>query len=92
MMTSVIPSHRLACGNPVRTRRHGRAAVARSSVPRKRLGYLAGEPSCGGMLADGRVNDPPTVVGKNDHHVKQPKRRNDTDATTNISIAAMLAA
>ena len=33
-----------------------------------------GEPSCGGMLGDGRVNDPPAIVGQNDRHVKQPKR------------------
>src|SRR5713101_4233377 len=46
--------------------------IARSSVPRKRFGYLAGEPSCGGMLGGGRVNDPPAIVGKNDHHVKHP--------------------
>ncbi len=48
--------------------------IARSSVPWKRFGYLAGEPSCGGMLGDGRVNDPPAIVGQNDRHVKQPKR------------------
>jgi hypothetical protein len=26
------------------------------------------------MLGDGRVNDPPALVGQNDRHVKQPKR------------------
>jgi hypothetical protein len=40
----------------------------------KRFGYLAGEPSCGGMLGDGRVNDPPPTVGQNDRQVEQLKR------------------
>jgi hypothetical protein len=35
---------------------------------------LAGEPRRGGMLGDGRVKDPPAIVGQGDHHIKQAKR------------------
>jgi hypothetical protein len=63
--------------------------IARSGVPRKRFGLPGGRAKLRWMLGDGRVNDPSAVVGQNDHHVKQP---NDTDATTNISIAPMPAA
>jgi hypothetical protein len=48
--------------------------IARSSVPWECFGYLAGEPRRGGMLGDGRVKDPPAIVGQGDHHIKQAKR------------------
>jgi hypothetical protein len=34
------------------------------------------------MLGDGRVKDPPAIVGQDDHHIQQA---NETEATVKIS-------
>jgi hypothetical protein len=49
--------------------------IARRGVLRECFGYLAREPGGGRMLGDGGAYDTPSIVGQNDHHVEQPKRR-----------------
>jgi hypothetical protein len=48
-------------------------------VVRKPVAQLLGRPSRGRMVGDRHVNEPPTVVRKNDEHEEQPEgdRRHD---------------
>src|SRR5208337_3265968 len=51
--------------------------VAWRGVPRKCLGDLTGEPTCGRMLGDVQMEDFPSSVAEDDAHVEQTKRSGD---------------
>ena len=51
--------------------------VAWRGVPRKRLGDLAGEPTCGRMLGDIQMQNLPSSVAEDHAHVQQTKRSGD---------------
>ena len=78
-------SHRLGTAAEVRAVR--RVAISKQipgrRVPRKCFGHLAREPGCGGMPGDIESHNLPAIVGST------YSSRNDADATTNMSMAAM---
>src|SRR5262245_59818030 len=51
--------------------------IARCSVPRKRLGHLAGKPALRGIWGDFEVNDPSAIEAEHDQSIKKLERRGD---------------
>ena len=48
--------------------------IAGCGIPWERFGYLARQPTCGGLLGDIEPRDSPAIVGEDRHHVEEPKR------------------
>jgi hypothetical protein len=49
--------------------------IARRSTPGERFSYLTQQPPSGRVRRDIKSHNLPAIVGQNDHHVEQPKRR-----------------